>query len=189
MRTALMMTGLLALTALSACNDVDEPEEENEEEVITTVILTLDDGTNTFDATWADPENDGDPTIDTIELMSGVTYEGSVTFLNQLETPAEDITEEIEAEAEEHQVIFLADDGISVTVTDEDDNDLPIGLEFDLVASTDGELTVTLRHLPEEDGVAIKVAGLQTDAAANGVDSLPGETDISVTFPLTVTGM
>jgi len=181
MRYALMI-GLLAVTA---CDNVEDPEDgENEEEVITTVVLTLDDGSGATEYRWADPEDDGNPVIDDITLAAGTTYTGTVEFLNELEDPAEDITAEIEDEADEHQVLFTYGSELTVNTTDTDGNGLPIGLAFELTATADADLTITLRHLPEEDGTAVKVDGLQEDAQANGVDSLPGDTDVTATFPI-----
>jgi hypothetical protein len=47
-------------------------------------------------------------------------------------------------------------------------------------------LTVTLRHLPPENETAVKVAGLAEDAAASGIESLPGDTDVSVDLDVEV---
>ncbi|MEZ4367515.1 MAG: hypothetical protein R2939_14750 [Kofleriaceae bacterium] len=70
---------------------------------------------------------------------------------------------------------------------DTDANGLPIGLDSDITAvAGTGNLTVTLRHLPPVSGAAQKVAGLAEQVAADGINALPGETDASVTFPVTV---
>ena len=49
-------------------------------------------GGETFTATWADPEQDGEPTVDDIKLVNGESYTVTMTVLNELEDPAEDLT-------------------------------------------------------------------------------------------------
>ncbi|MFT5686330.1 MAG: hypothetical protein ACI8RZ_007286, partial [Myxococcota bacterium] len=95
------------LLLLSSCSDVEEHDHDHhDQEVITTVTLTLTsqaDG-SILEYTWADPENDGDPVIDDVILLDAEDYDLSVSFLNALEEPAEDITAEIEDEGDEHQL-------------------------------------------------------------------------------------
>ena len=57
-------------------------------------------------ATWADPEQDGMPKIDTITLEEGKTYTLTIEVLNELEMPAEDVTKELLDELDEHQFFF-----------------------------------------------------------------------------------
>lgn len=202
------MTRLLAFSlataaalALAGCPNVEDPTRtENEEEVITTVKLafTPDGGGTALEFAFADPENDGSPVVDDVTLASGTTYTMTVAFLNELETPAEDITAEVDAESDEHQV-FVYGSGVSGPATaeneaalvthayaDTDANDLPVGLSNTVVATTAGtaELKVMLRHLPVENGTAPKVADLAAVLAAG--DTLPGEPDVDVTFNLIV---
>lgn len=181
----------LALLALTACPDVTDPDEENPEEVITTVVLTLTPAEgDAIEVSWADPENDGSPVIDDLVLEAGVTYGVTVSFLNELEDPAEDVTEEVDAEADEHQVFYTgtAMDLVTYTYDDTDDQGFPLGLSGTLVANTagTGDLVVTLRHLPPQDGEPVKTATLADDVAEGGLSSIPGESDASVTFPVTV---
>ena len=49
-----------------------------------------------------------------------------------------------------------------------------------------GELIVTLRHLPYEDGTPTKTEGLAEDVAAGGFASIPGDNDIQATFNIDV---
>ncbi len=178
---------LALLLAVSACDNVEDTDgDENIEEVITTIVLTFDGPEGLVEGSWADPENDGSPVIVSPELTANTEYQVSVEFLNELEDPAEDITEEIEDEADEHQVFFATD--ATVTYNDQDDGGLPIGLDVTLTTGDAGteDLTVILRHLPELDGAAQKVAGLAEQAEADGISSLPGDSDAMVTIPLTV---
>jgi hypothetical protein len=192
---------LLPVAALAACGAAT-PDEDNEEEVITTVTLTFtpDGGGDAIEATWADPENDGSPVIDAITLGDGTTYALAVSFLNELEDPAEDITTEVAEEDDEHQVFVLGsavegpatgtnDDAVVTHAYDDADADgNPVGLANTITATGAGAgaLRIVLRHLPAEDGTALKAAGLAEDLAADGLDALPGSTDADVSFDLTV---
>ncbi|MEN0067719.1 MAG: hypothetical protein AAGA48_36660, partial [Myxococcota bacterium] len=64
----------------------------------------------------------------------------------------------------------------------------PIGLTNDITTDAEGsgDLTVTLRHLPPEGDVAVKVAGLADAVRTGGFGSIGGDNDIQITFPLTV---
>jgi len=187
---------------VGACSDVegdghDDHGHTHEHEVITTVELVFTDGAGTQTFVWADPEDDGSPVIDTVDLAAG-TYTVELSFLNELEDPAEDITPEIADETDEHQVFFTgsavngpaADNPgapLDHVYDDVDAGGLPVGLENTLVATAgSGDLVVTLRHLPEESGSPTKVDGLASDVAAGGLSAIGGESDVSVTFPVTV---
>ena len=199
---SLMTVATLALMLGTGCNDVNDPDGDNEEEVITTVglVFTPQGGGDTVNASWADPENDGSPVIDDITLAAGTTYDLAVTFTNELADPAEDITEEVEAEDDEHQVFYLgsavegpANVGNAEAVAthayaDNDGEGNPVGLANTVEATTagSGEFQVVLRHLPPEDGTPIKVAGLARTVSDSGVGTLPGDSDVDVTFDLTV---
>ena len=196
---------ILSLLFFTACSDVekhDHDHHDHEHEVMTTITLTFTsqaDG-STSEFTWADPESDGEPVIDSIVLQDADDYDVSITILNELEDPAEDLTTEIADEAEEHQVFFTGsavvgpaseDSGNAIiehTYADEDENGLPLGLlnSITTLSTGSGELTISLRHMPEEDGNAVKVEGLAEDVATGGFESIGGANDIAVTFPITV---
>jgi len=197
-----MLKLVLPLSLLAACADVANPDEVNAEEVITTVALTFTpaSGGAAIEAAWADPENDGSPVIDDIVLSDADDYTLAVSFLNELEDPAEDITEEVHAESDQHQVFFTGtavsspatgenpDAVISQAYDDTDANGFPIGLASSIVTLGvgSGTLTVTLRHLPPENDTPVKTGTLADDVAAGGIESLPGETDASVDFAIEV---
>lgn len=182
----------LPFTLLGACADVEDHDHDpNEGEVITTVELTFSPPAgDAIVATWADPENDGSSIVDNITLDAGTSYALAVRFLNELASPAEDITAEVADEATEHQVFFTgtALDGASAFLThaydDADDNGAPIGLQSTVTADAagSGTLIVTLQHMPPVDGTAVKTDDLADDVAASGLGALPGEPDASVTF-------
>ncbi|MBT8495181.1 MAG: hypothetical protein KJO07_19200, partial [Deltaproteobacteria bacterium] len=169
---ALPCTIAVAL-AVGCGDDAANPDEGNEEEVITTVTLTfspVSGGTDVV-ASFSDPDGDGgeSPTVDDIQLVVATNYTLTIELLNELESPAESITDEIEEEAEEHQLFVTGDvdgpasDSASPLVShsyadvesdygpNSEGDDLPVGLVNDIagVSPGGGSLTVTLRHLPE----------------------------------------
>lgn len=183
------------LLFLAACGkDVETPGPEGHpEEVITTVVLSLtSDAGPPIEAAIADPENDGSPIADPIVLLEGTAYDVTVTFLNELEAPPEDITVEVAAESDEHQVFFtgssVAAGLVAYAYDDEDANGHPVGLAGTLsaLAAGEGTFVVTLRHLPPESEVPVKTGTLAEDAATGGIESLPGASDVSVSLDLTV---
>ena len=175
----LKLIALLVIPVIfsTSCSNDDAPV--NEEEVITTITTTLVGGGQTITLTSRDLDGDGpNAPVVTVSgnLTAGTTYTGSTTFLNELESPAEDITVEVEEEGADHQVFYQLPSSIgTVTYTDTDANGRPIGLNFTLVAGTSGStgtLTVTLRHLPNKtasgvSGGDITNAGGNTDAAVS----------------------
>jgi len=163
-----------------SCND-DDPTIPNEEELITTVIYTLTPvGGVGDDVVFSFQDLDGDgPSVPVIEegtLAANTTYTGTIKFLNELETPVEDITTEVIEEGYEHQVFYIqTGSSASIAYDDEDDNGYPLGVYTTLEtgdAST-GTLIITLRHEPKKPN-----NGTLTDAG--------GETDVQVTFDITI---
>lgn len=162
-----------------ACSDED-PHPPHEEELITTVIYTLSPAQgDDVVFTWKDLDGDGSgqPEITNGTLAANTTYTGAIRFLNELESPAEEITTEIADEAEEHEVFYLPAAGLNVTgtVTDTDGNSNPLGLATTVQtgdAST-GDLRIVLRHEPTKPN----------DGTLAGAG---GETDIDVTFSVTI---
>ncbi len=197
-----LFPALAIATACVGCLEVDDPNNDDEQEVITTVVLTFTPGDAgaAVIAKHADPEDDGNPVIDAITLRNNVLYTLTVEFLNELEDPAEDITEEVSEESDEHQVIIYgsgvagpatgeeADGVITHAYDDEDDNGLPIGLKNRMtpVRVGQGDFKVMLRHLPVENGSAQKTEGLAEQFATGGSAGIPGDIDADVTFPITV---
>ena len=178
--------------------------------LVTTVVLnfTPTDGGDTLSFEWSDPNNDGNPVVDDIVLPDGedhdhhhaATYDVTVEVWNDLEDPAEDVTPDILDQADLHQFFFTGtavegpatgtNDSAILThaYADTDANGNPVGLEntFTTADLGTGELRVTLRHMPEEDGAPVKVAGLADEVAANGFGGIGGGNDIDVTFEVEV---
>lgn len=178
----------LALGALiftSCSNDDDNPDPVNEEEVITTLIITLSPDGGGTDVTLESRDLDGngpdEPEITvTGNIASNTTYNGTIELLNETEDPAENITEEVEEEAVEHQFFYnLTGDLGTISYDDADINGDPVGIFFtwETADSTEGTLTVTLRHEPNKDAEGVS-SGVITNAG--------GETDIVQTFNISV---
>lgn len=198
----LTTTAFAVCILASACGgDPADPHDHNENEVITTVRLAFTAGGATQEFAFDDPDGDGGaaPTIDAITLAASSTYAVTVSFENGLESPPEDITAEVREESDEHQVFFTgtavqgpaggdANAPLTHAYADTDGAGNPIGLENEIrtAAAGSGKLTVTLRHLPETAGVAVKVADLANTVATGGITALPGDSDASVTFDVTV---
>lgn len=175
MKTIKLLSLLFAFIFVTSCDkDDDNPDVINEEETITTITVTLTDPSSNV-ITLQSQDLDGDGPNDPVVTVSGnlagnTTYSGAVEFLNETESPAEDITEEVEEEADEHQVIYTTSGSIqSVATTDTDGNGDALGLAFNLTTNTAGDarITVTLRHEPTKpnDGT-LSGAGGETDATA-----------------------
>jgi len=184
MKNLFKITLILSLPILlfSCSNDDDAPVPVNEEEIITTVTITLTPTNGGNVVTLRSLDLDGDGPNDPVITVSGnlsaqTTYNGAVIFLNETENPAEDITEEVNEEAEEHQVFFVTSSGLQATFTylNFDGNGDPLGTLFSVAteeAST-GNLNVVLRHEPTKPN----------DGTLSGAG---GETDVSVSFPVII---
>ena len=171
----------LAVIALSFSSCRKDPEDVNEEEVITTLNYILTGGGSTVTLSFQDLDGDGGdaPTVTGDTLAANTTYAGSLELLNEVE--GEDITEEIEEEDEDHQFFFQTTGDINVAydAEDVDADGNPVGLQNILTtgAAGDGTVTVILRHEPDKGG----------DGVADGdITNAGGETDIEVTFDVTV---
>jgi hypothetical protein len=194
-------TAFAALTALglAACGDT-ETGPENDNEVITTVILdfapTGGGTTKTFAFDDADGDGGAAPTVDPIMLTAGM-YDLAVRFQNRLEDPAEEITDEVRDESSVHLLLFTGtavvgpatsntSGPLTQSYADMDANNLPIGLADTIIAAAGtGQLTVTLRHMPPEEPPQ-KAADTLMKARTGGVDSIGGSTDAQVNFDVTV---
>lgn len=171
-----------SLIFTSCSDDHDHGDDhDHEEELITTVIYTL---TNNADATntvvLTSTDLDGDGGLDPVETVVGnfkanAAYTGTIQLLNATENPAEDITEEVKEEAEEHEFFYSNTAGLTILKTDEDANKNPLGVETTATAGSagTGSLTVILKHEP-------------TKPNNNTSASAGGSTDVEVTFNVTV---
>ncbi len=173
-------------TVISSCSDDDNAAVQtpvNEEETITTITTTLVSGGQTITLTSRDLDGDG-PTAPVVtvsgNLKANTTYTGTVKFLNELVTPADNITEEVYEEGDEHQLFFQAPAALGTfTYTDADVNGKPIGLEFRYVTgnAASGNLIVTLIHEPNKNAEGV---------AAGNITNAGGATDAQVVYPIVV---
>ena len=171
----LLAISCIASVAFSACEKKDDKTTNDEgEELITTVELTFTDNISakatTFNWTDADGPGGDNPIIDNITLSKDIEYQLSIRFLNESVTPAEDITDEVREEGNDHLICFSNTSNMTVTSTDKDSNDLPIGLTANVntTGAINGFFELELRHQP----------GVKTG------DCELGSADIDVMFPI-----
>lgn len=175
-----LMAAMVAAISLAGCKKDQELPEVEEEELITTLRLkfvnkAISSDIRTF--TYRDLDGDGGtaPTIDEIKLAANSTYAMTIdAVLNESASPADNIKSEIEAEAVDHLFVYKPTTGLnlSVTITDKDSKNFPIGLAGDAStgAVSTGKLQVILRHQP---------------GSKNGTET-PGSTDIDATFNVAI---
>ncbi len=185
MNSYLKILSLSAFAALiiTSCKKEKTEEEENDNELITTVrvVLTEEGTSNTETYLWTDIDGAGgeDPLFDDIVLKPNTAYQAQVSFLDESKNPIEDITEEIEEESDVHRLYFTPTAGTGITVSniDNDTNDLPLGLNSTWTTTTAGAGTIkiTLRHYPN--------GGKE---ASDPVSSSKSNTDAEVEFPVIV---
>jgi len=182
--TRRLVTGIGLLTAtivLAACGD-SATAPGGEQELITRVTLTLTPATGAPIVSFIDDPDGNGPQAPSaqsgaITLTRGATYTGTVKFENRLVNPPEDITEEVEEEANEHRVYYtVTGAGITVTTLDTDPAGRPLGLRYRVVAGSTagaGAMRVVLCHYDDDPKVATST-------------SCQGDTDIDVTFNYTI---
>ncbi|NNC94691.1 MAG: type 1 periplasmic binding fold superfamily protein [Chitinophagales bacterium] len=182
-RLKYFMIPLVSCMLLLTVGCEDDPPIENPEELITTVNFTL---TNSSGGdiilSFSDPDGDGgmNPVIAGGSLSPNTSYSASIELLNESVTPAEDITAEVLLEAEEHQVFYLTDSlNVSFSYTDSDIDLNPIGISTMVMTgdSSSGNITVILRHEPDK---------FATGVSDGDISNAGGETDIEVSFPVTI---
>lgn len=181
MKRYLLILGLFTLVFTSC--EQDDPVIENEEELITTVTYTLTaaDGT-VVTGTFRDLDGEGGtaPVQNTINLAANTTYTGSLTLLNELETPAENITEEVEEEDREHQFFFEVNSAnLAIAYADADGDNNPVGLLTSATTGSpsNGTLSITLRHEPNKSAMGV---------SDGNISNAGGETDINVVFDVVI---
>lgn len=186
---ALLALALLGSLSLTAC-DSGEPDDGGggEEELITQVTLTLtpQGGGSAVTISASDPDGDGAGLTfspSTLTLAPGTTYDGTIELRDTIN--GEDITEEVEEEAEEHLFRYTLSPASAGTVTitdsesdygsdDENGGDFAVGLTFQVVtaagASGTGTMNAILYHFDE---------GPKTSSTATS-----DEIDVDVAFPV-----
>jgi hypothetical protein len=172
---------LLLATSIFSCekddNKVDNPPNQNEQEVITSVIIMIEDENGAqMQFAYSDPDGDGgNPFLrfDTVRLAENTAYSAKVLFLDESKNPTVDLTDEIQTEASDHQVFYNLSSGLNLNVTynDVDTEGRPLGIHtsWDASANSTGVMTILLKHQP----------GIKANAPG---DSQLGETDVELPF-------
>jgi hypothetical protein len=185
----------------SGCKD-DDPKKEDTPELITKATLTFTPagGGTAVVATATDPDQLGVQNISVdgpINLSKDKTYTMTIALINELALPSEpayNITGEVEEEGVEHQFFFAwtsnvfsdpAGNGNVDNRTDplnyaggtnsKDANNRPLGLTTTWTSSASmatGTFRVLLKHQPD----------LKSDTS----DSNTGETDLDITFTISI---
>lgn len=177
--TRFIIAPVFLMSALLLSCEKDEPEPVNEEEVITTVEVTLTPEGGGIPVTLKFYDADGElgsiaPLVTVSgSLKSATTYEAQIKLLNETENPPGDISLEVKQEANDHLVCFDVTGNMGVQYLDADANNLPLGLMTAWTTGAPGnaDVTIALRHQ----------AGTKTGACPGA-----GETDVEVSFDLLI---
>ncbi len=175
----------------------------NEQELITTFKLYLNDGTNTAVYTFKDPDGEGGipafygpgtTTASTqsdsvIVLIANTSYTATLYFLDESKADTDTISYEIEEEADEHMVFFnqtnpsalpnasvaISGSNLSITYLDNDGATppLPLGL-------------ITSWQTGNAAGKVPLVIDLKHQPETKNGTYAPGDTDISVLFKVMI---
>lgn len=176
MRSALLVSLLVLVASCSKENKVDP----NDGELITTVKVSLTEVGATTPQVFVFKDVDGPGgqapvQFDSIIVNANKIYSASVQLLNESVSPADDITLEVSAEADDHQFYYEPTvAGLTVTNLNVDSKGLPLGTSsiWTTTAVGKGTMKITLKHKP--------------GAKAAGDPVSKGETDIEVGFGVRV---
>lgn len=187
---------MAALPSIFSGCDSNDPVREDVPELITKVTLTFAPSAgSSVVVTATDPDGEGVQPIqvdDPIVLKASTNYTLSIALINGLVQPSDpeyNITDEVEEESDEHIFYFSWTNNVFadpsgngnidkasdvVNYEDEDVNGLPLGLITSWTTSTaaSGNFRVMLKHQP--------------DLKSTTSDINTGETDVDVTFPVTI---
>jgi hypothetical protein len=184
LKQTLRTAPILAALALAACGDSTGPG--SEQEVISRVSLVVTpSGGGTAQTIYiddADGLGPGAPSaqVGTLNLVQGATYTGTVLFENRLESPPENITEEVEEEDDEHMVIYtVSGTGVTLATTDVDGSGRQLGVNY----------TITVGGGAATGARTLRVVLCHYDPTPKPATATTcgGDTDIDVTFNATVT--
>ncbi|MCM0041300.1 MAG: hypothetical protein NBV61_00895 [Algoriphagus sp.] len=185
---------LLALLAFGfASCESEDPEKENEGEVITDVTLKFQELNSSnalvgsvlsFKA--SDPQGievGKTPTIQSINLTKGKKYQMTIEVTNAIK--GEDITQEILSEAGAHQFFFLGQvfDSGFFSIQYADAGGVALGLKTTVTVSSstgtnNSSMRVVLRHDLNKSFAGASNPNFSNFAQAGG------ETDLDITFPV-----
>lgn len=179
----ILALALLTVFSFTSC-DNDDPENVNEEELITTVTTELSAGGSVITLTSKDLDGDGpNAPVVTVsgDLKVNTTYTGAIKVANESGSSSINLNPEIIAEGDEHQFFYQAPLSIgsfkySEVNGNKDVNGRYIGIIFTLTTGktpTEGEIKIILRHKP------IKGAPGVSDG---DITNAGGATDAEVTY-------
>lgn len=176
---SLLLAAVFSLV-LSSCSK-DNDDEENAEEVITTLQLTFVPVGGGTTATYKFDDADGpggtNPVQDEIVLAPNKTYNVTVQLLNKTVNPVEDLTTEVAAESQAHRFFYQPSAAGNITVSNlnNDAAGIPLGISstWTTGAAATGTIRITLRHYPGNP---------PNKAAMDDVNSSKSSTDIEVDF-------
>ncbi len=176
-------------TIFTSCSNDSDATPVNEEELITTItaVFTPEGGGTAITLESKDLDGDG-PDAPAIAISApfaqNTTYNGVVTFENESVNPAEDITEEILAEAEDHQIFYQKTGTInsfsySTNADNFDADGKPVGLQivFTTTTAATGTLKIILIHLPNKSAAGV---------SDGDITNAGGGTDAEAIFNITV---
>ncbi|MGN6435260.1 MAG: hypothetical protein ACTHMM_01955 [Agriterribacter sp.] len=173
-----IVAGCVSLLAV-ACKKESPKPEDNDNEIITTIeLLFTEQGSNTsVTYKWEDLDGDGGnaPAIDEIKLAPNKVYNVQLSLWDKTKTPAENITEEVQEESDDHRFYFIpaATSNITIGGLNNDKNGVPLGVtsQWTTTDAASGSVNIVLRHYPEGG-----------KAADDLVTSSKSSTDADVTF-------
>src|SRR5688500_4442910 len=177
-RYVLNVALLLLLISFHSC-DREDPKPPNEEEVSTTLTVTLTPGGGGMPVVLSLFDEDGETgSMEPVQNVSGslrvgTTYSAQIQLLNETVTPALNVSDEVQEEGNDHLFCFSASGDLSIEYDDSDDQGLPLGLSTTWLTGNAGqrEVTIILRHQP---------------GTKNGQCPGTGETDLEVSFSFIV---
>lgn len=179
------------------------PPPANEQELITTFKLLLDDGSDTLVYLFKDPDGEGgipafygpgtttasSQSDSVIVLQAGKTYTATILLLDESKSPVDSIHHEVKEEADEHMIFFnqqsptalpnasvsIAGTNLNISYLDQDDSNpaLPLGLSTRWVCGSAAAKARLTIDLKHQPG------------SKNGTYA-PGDTDISVNFKVQI---
>jgi hypothetical protein len=168
---AMKLFVFLTFAVFAASCDKENNADPNEGELITTLKVSLrEQGTATPQVfIFKDIDGPGGQApspFDSIIIKANKTYAASIQFLNEAVSPVDDITLEVNAEADDHQVFYESSiPTLNVTNLNIDANGLPLGITSTWIigAVAKGTIKITLKHKPGEKATGDLVAKGETD--------------------------
>lgn len=174
---------IAALTLiLSSCDrnkdKVGEPQQETDEELITTMKLIVSDSATQDSFIYSFRSQDNTSTFDTIRLKQNKTYFVTTLLLNESVSPIDTVSKEVEEESTSHQLFYIPSIGadLKVSYLDADPNGVPLGLnvKFKSGIASSGTLKTLLKHQPD------------SKPTSGSGDFTIGSTDVELVWPVVI---